>query len=671
MARIFPESPAGVLPAESLRTFIFLKRLPDDWDIWHHLAPWQPNSPDFLLLNTARQALLVKVSTSRPAAASPAAQLLLIEREGPALGEAESKVLSEFCQALFPVESGGNPITTLVLFANIPDKQVQSARLERLPGEAEWSGREILQDGAEEYWQQFFALPPLDERTLERLRHAFTPEVIVPEDLTVRQMPEHILKAGLTGYLLDYDQEAILKNDLNLPTEAEEAVGDFRLNILNGVAGSGKTIILLYRLRLLNDLFPNKEFLIVTHNRPLIQDMEARFYRLTQRLPENIHWHTFYSWCHQHWLPDVPWSNPLSQKERNELNFEVWRQVLKDSRITATQLEGEINWFKDQLPMSRADYLATERRGRGFALAQSGRERMYTAIQEYQKRLEASRQCDWGDVPLKIWLALQDGSLQPPVYDAVMVDEAQFFAPLWMDILRRLVKPRVGHLFIAADPTQGFLKRGESWRSLGLEARGRSHVLRQPYRSTQQILAFANLFFRSRLEENETSLLAVDLMNMPTGVVPELVPLAHAQDEIARVANEAVEFVRRGFPHQHLLILHANWKGANAIMHAINRKLGRDAAMDPKDTYPGNYIRVTTINAGTGLESPVVFLAGLREFFEAEQSARLSDEEREALVEENTRKVYMAMTRAGQRLVVTYSGSLPAGLRLIHPRLPD
>jgi superfamily I DNA/RNA helicase len=81
--------------------------------------------------------------------------------------------------------------------------------------------------------------------------------------------------------------------------------------------------------------------------------------------------------------------------------------------------------------------------------------------------------------------------------------------------------------------------------------------------------------------------------------------------------------------------------------------------MDPKNTYPGDYVRVTTLNAGAGLESPIVFLVGLRELFEEEQSIRLSDDEREEIIRDNTRKIYMATTRAGQRLVFTFVGDLP------------
>jgi superfamily I DNA/RNA helicase len=73
-------------------------------------------------------------------------------------------------------------------------------------------------------------------------------------------------------------------------------------------------------------------------------------------------------------------------------------------------------------------------------------------------------------------------------------------------------------------------------------------------------------------------------------------------------------------------------------------------------------VRVTTLNAGAGLESPIVFLAGVRQLFEEEQSLRLSDEEREIMIRNNTRKLYMAATRAGQRLVITYVGELPDAL---------
>jgi superfamily I DNA/RNA helicase len=333
---------------------------------------------------------------------------------------------------------------------------------------------------------------------------------------------------------------------------------------------------------------------------------------------------------------------------------------------------GELDWFKDQSPMDRQEYLSAVRRGRGFGLSTEQRERVYDAMLAYQKSLGENKR-DWWDIPRLIWERTEDGGpgteeggWELPRYDFVLIDEAQFFAPLWIQIVLKLLPAGGSHLFLVADPTQGFLGRGTSWKSLGLDARGRTHLMRRSYRTTREILSFATLLYRQRLaDEKDDDILVPDLMEMPNGAFPQLIPLTSPQDEIARVANEVADFVRQGKPRKHLLLLHPNGEGVKALVQAIDDRLGRGAALDPKQTYPGDYVRVTTLNAGAGLESPIVFLVGTRELFEQEQSLRLSDSEREALVRDNTRKLYMAATRAGQRLVITYVGEVPEVVKSI------
>jgi ATP-dependent exoDNAse (exonuclease V) beta subunit len=141
-----------------------------------------------------------------------------------------------------------------------------------------------------------------------------------------------------------------------------------------------------------------------------------------------------------------------------------------------------------------------------------------------------------------------------------------------------------------------------------------------------------------------------------------MVSLTSPQDEISRVANEIVALVGEGRPRGDILVLHANARGCEQMIAAIDKKLGRGAALDPKDSHPGQYVRVTTINAGTGLEAPVVFLMGLQQLFEGEHSLRLSKDDQVERILRNTRKIYMAATRARQRLVMTYVGKIPAVL---------
>jgi superfamily I DNA/RNA helicase len=512
-------------------------------------------------------------------------------------------------------------------------------------------------------WLDFFPPIRMEALWLEKVRQCFTPEVVVPAEMTVRMPVERRIEAGLTDYLLDYNQEIAVKSDLELPDDSQTLTKDFRLNIINGVAGSGKTLILLYRLRLLYHLYPNKHFLVLTHNRPLNHDMQSRFSRLEGELPENIEWYTFNGWCYHHWPAQPKWVDPLLLKERQKMIETTWRKHLKGTSISEAMLQGEIDWLKDQLPTKRSEYLSVDRRGRGFGLSAEQRQRMYDAIFAYQKALKARQALDWSDVPQRIWQFIETGKLQVPPYDVILVDEAQFFAPLWVKIIQRILNPRNGHLFLVADPTQGFLGRGTSWKSLGLEARGRTHLLHYSYRTTREIMQFATLLYRLRLaEEKDEDILAPDLLNMPNGPFPQIIPLTSPQDEIARIANEVADFVNRGYPKKHLLLLHVDGKGVSSLIRAVNNRLGKGAALDAKDTYPGDYVRVTTLNAGAGLESPIVFLAGVRQLFEEEQSLRLSDEEREIMIRDNTRKLYMAATRAGQRLLITYVGKLPDAL---------
>ncbi|HRE28301.1 MAG TPA: hypothetical protein PK954_16790, partial [Anaerolineales bacterium] len=227
---------------------------------------------------------------------------------------------------------------------------------------------------------------------------------------------------------------------------------------------------------------------------------------------------------------------------------------------------------------------------------------------------------------------------------------------------KRAVRPRTGHLFLVADPTQGFLKRRQSWLVSGLEVRGRVHRLKRSYRTTREILNFATLLYRTRLPDDDDDIVPPDLFDMPTGLVPQIIPLSSAQDEVTRVVGEIEQLLAQGVSPTHLLVIAAEWRGRDAVLERLQAKLGPAAAIDPGKAQAPHAVRVCTLNTATGLESPIVFLVGVHALFEQEQSVRLSDDERHDLIRDNTRKLYMALTRAGQRVVLTYVGEPPAAM---------
>ncbi|MCX6071591.1 MAG: AAA domain-containing protein, partial [Chloroflexi bacterium] len=533
-----------------------------------------------------------------------------------------------------------------------------------LPRGVTWMAREDLSAGPLQTKLLRGLSGPLSPEQVDRLREIFTPEVVIPAAFTVRKQIARNTAAQSTLQLMDYDQERVLKSDLELTSEGRATVGDFGLRLVIGVAGSGKSLIIVYRAMLLRQLYPDKRILGLTHNRPLTRDLQARFRALS---PDTrpVEWKNFNQWCKMLWPQKEAWRDPVAQSSRERIVGRVWHERLSDSAISERMLLEEIDWIKDRLIFSMSDYARAERVGRGFALNEAQRQRVYEAFRAYQAELKSRDRVDWGDVPRMVWRWVQDGRIRLPQYDAILVDEAQFFAPIWFELIKRAVRPGTGHLFLVADPTQGFLRRRQSWLASGLDVRGRVHQLRKSYRTTREILDFATLLYRARLTEEDEDVVLPDLLDMPHGAVPEIIPLTSEQDEVTRVVNEVTQLVGQGIPRRHILVIHTDWRGVERLLERLEKQLGQGAATDAKKADPGDSVRVCTLNAVTGLESPIVFLAGVRALFEQEQSVRLSDAERADLVRDNTRRLYMAITRAGQRLMLTYVGELPEPLRQV------
>jgi superfamily I DNA/RNA helicase len=249
------------------------------------------------------------------------------------------------------------------------------------------------------------------------------------------------------------------------------------------------------------------------------------------------------------------------------------------------------------------------------------------------------------------------GRLAVPEYDFVFVDEAQFFAPTWFHLIKGCVRPGSGQLFLAADPTQGFLKRRQSWLASGLDVRGYSARLLRCYRNTREILAFAIAFYRSRMpdeEEEEINLPGPgELALLPSGPAPQFLYVDSSQTELARVAHEIASALRAGANPEHFLVLQSDAGLVAPFIQILSELVGRPVARDLRTaSYCAETVRVSSLNAATGLECPVVFFCGLDGLLEKEGPQET--DERSELVRDNTRRVYMGLTRASQKLVITH-----------------
>ncbi|MFT7301653.1 MAG: superfamily I DNA/RNA helicase, partial [Akkermansiaceae bacterium] len=232
----------------------------------------------------------------------------------------------------------------------------------------------------------------------------------------------------------------------------------------------------------------------------------------------------------------------------------------------------------------------------------------------------------------------------------------------WFDVVRKALKPK-GQLFLAADPTQGFLKRRQSWLASGIDVRGRTTRLHRPYRNTRSILNFAARFFDSRRRENPE--INPESFNLPTGEQlrktpktgspPEIISCPTRQDIHLRAANEIAKLREGGLPAGQIFVLHADSGRLSAFESTLVTRLGnRDLVHNAKDgLLPTNaFCQTSTLNAVTGLEAPIVFLLGIDSILDRELDPQLSPEERNELHASQTSLLYMAFTRAGQKLII-------------------
>lgn len=456
--------------------------------------------------------------------------------------------------------------------------------------------------------------------------------------------------------LLDYKQERCARLDLEPDIDARPLSLDLNVRVVTGVAGCGKTLVLVHRAALLATHFPNARVLILSHNKPLIYDLERRVRRC--HAGGRIECRTFFSWL-SHMAPTKgEFMKPYEVKR--------WvareRQTLPESSLAKFSddwLIEEMGWMFDH-DHAGDSYLKVVRKGRGIPLTARQRRELLALAQRFRTHLRDANERDWSEWPLHV----SEQNLpvfEQPRFDHLLIDEAQFFAPTWLRLLTSVLKPG-GHLFFCADPTQGFLRSRTSWHEIGLDVRNRSHRLEKPYRSTRAILEFARDFYQRRLpnDEEPLNLPAPEWMqNIEAGIPPIVMPGGPAQDQITRLCNELIELRSNGTPLGDVLILVA---GHNVLerelVTQINLKLGSGSASSMKDRDASETsVGIAHLMAATGLERPIVFLLALDELVAEESNPTLTEEERAEKRLQHTRQIYVGLTRAMERVVI-YSDRL-------------
>lgn len=290
-----------------------------------------------------------------------------------------------------------------------------------------------------------------------------------------------------------------------------------------------------------------------------------------------------------------------------------------------------MEYRKDLCLWDNNAYLTIERKGRERPLNAQAREIINGIFERYREFQRAENFWDWSDMPHKALEALQNGHELRHSYDAVLIDEAQDFAPSWIAVIKALLKPR-GYLFMCEDPSQSIF-RLHSWQERGVSVVGRTRILTVPYRSTRAISEVAHRllegdpFVQDRVQPD------LRTYDLPEGELPVLFQCASEQEEVACVRQTVQELLAQGFKAEEIAIF-VSYKTETYY----------------QDRRP---VRVIKLLAMKGLEFRAVIVPHVQTIFEGIDEAELSKAKR---------LLFTAMTRACEKLYMTFSGALPSPL---------
>src|SRR5262249_32679769 len=140
-------------------------------------------------------------------------------------------------------------------------------------------------------------------------------------------------------------------------------------------------------------------------------------------------------------------------------------------------------------------YRGASRAGRGRALSMKDRKLVWDAASKVYQKMKRAGEMEYSAFCRRLCEHLQSGRISSP-YDAVIVDEVQDLGPQELRLIATLAGAEedkaTDRLTLVGDAGQRIYPGKYSLRSLGIDVRGRSHILRLNYRTTEQIRRFAD-----------------------------------------------------------------------------------------------------------------------------------------------------------------------------------
>lgn len=266
----------------------------------------------------------------------------------------------------------------------------------------------------------------------------------------------------------------------------------------------------------------------------------------------------------------------------------------------------------------------------------------------------AKREGYWDDLVDKVIRGVDRKLIPSGQYEAVLIDEGHDFKPEWFKLVVQMVDPHTNALLVLYDDAQSIYDHGEkrnfSFKSVGVQAQGRTTVLKINYRNTQEVLEFAAHFAKELLSPSEASEDGVPRLAPVSagrhGPKPLLIKLPTLKDEAKYIVEQFKAAHRDGTAWRDMAVLYRHWEPVGKTIIRAFENAGVPITShknmefgDKQDT-----VKLITFHSSKGLEFPLVAIPDV---------SISTDDDKAA--EDEARLLYVAMTRATKELLVLES----------------
>ena len=428
---------------------------------------------------------------------------------------------------------------------------------------------------------------------------------------------------------------------------------------VSGSAGTGKTIVALHRAVFLARRNPDSRVLLATFSPSLAIALSVRMKQLIGNEPKIA------SRIHIGTVTDVATRLYGQLKSRQSIAPPEMIQGLLTNATTEVGghhftdkfLWTEWNDIIDAWHLKSWDeYKDVQRLGRKTRLRKEQRETAWSIFERVIGELRRQKLITMAGVLSEVGTALT-ASIDLSDYDFAVIDEAQDISVPELRFVSALGASRPDSLFFSGDLGQRIFQAPFSWKSLGVDIRGRSQTLRINYRTSQQIRAQADRLLPPELSdvdgiaENRKSTISVF-----QGPAPDIRECEDRSSEITEVSNWLKARAAEGFQPREIGVFVRSENEFDRAEEAI-REAKLTSARLVGDLEPdAECVSVSTMHLAKGLEfRAVVVMACDDDVIPLQEriESAADDSDLEEVYNTERHLLYVACTRARDQLLVT------------------